>query len=224
MKKSIALVFPKSTFLENPLIFIQNPFCDIIKEGGINMRQLGRRMIDMTGKRFGKLLVLGFARISDDKQSMWLCQCDCGNTTIVRGFSLRCGDTKSCGCLLHEKIPKNKLPYGESAKHRVFNNYKKQASERGYAFELDYLTFIQITQKPCIYCGHFPSNKGCSYIYSAIERNEFFKFNGVDRIDNTQGYTLDNSAPCCEVCNRAKKDMSLEDFNLWIREIVEYNK
>ena len=34
---------------------------------------------------------------------MWLCECDCGNITIVSGNSLRTGNTQSCGCLGHSK-------------------------------------------------------------------------------------------------------------------------
>lgn len=34
-----------------------------------------------------------------NKNVMWLCRCDCGNITTVRTYSLKCGDTKSCGCI-----------------------------------------------------------------------------------------------------------------------------
>jgi hypothetical protein len=54
--------------------------------------------IDLTGKRFGKLAVTGFSHISKDGQACWECECDCGKVTIVRGGSLRRGDSKTCGC------------------------------------------------------------------------------------------------------------------------------
>lgn len=54
--------------------------------------------IDMTGKKHGKLQVLGFAGIHKDGQAYWNCLCDCGNTAIVAGNKLRSGHTVSCGC------------------------------------------------------------------------------------------------------------------------------
>lgn len=58
------------------------------------------KFYDHTGERFGRLVVLGRAGTSPDKQKTWLCQCDCGNTSIVRGGHLRTGSTSSCGCLV----------------------------------------------------------------------------------------------------------------------------
>lgn len=57
----------------------------------------------MIGKRFGKLLVVD-SDPKKDKHLMWKCLCDCGNTTSVRGSSLRGNRTKSCGCLQKESV------------------------------------------------------------------------------------------------------------------------
>ena len=58
---------------------------------------------DLTGKRFGKLVVLeedGFIKKSDGRNSrVWKCQCDCGNICHVQHVYLTGGDTKSCGCI-----------------------------------------------------------------------------------------------------------------------------
>lgn len=56
---------------------------------------------DLTGKRFGKLVVIGLAGIVNRK-TQWTAVCDCGNKTIVAGSTLNCGNTKSCGCLRRE--------------------------------------------------------------------------------------------------------------------------
>ena len=61
-----------------------------------------QKLKDLTGKRFGKLLVMKLAGKLNNRAA-WLCKCDCGNLVIVRGNSLKSGDTKSCGCLLKEK-------------------------------------------------------------------------------------------------------------------------
>lgn len=58
--------------------------------------------IDLTGQRFGRLTVI--KEIGKNKYSdyLWECLCDCGNTKIVTTNRLRCGITKSCGCLRKE--------------------------------------------------------------------------------------------------------------------------
>lgn len=62
--------------------------------------------IDMVGKRFGRLVVIEECGRDKFGQVTWKCLCDCGNETIVRGRSLRCGDIKSCGCLQLETMQK----------------------------------------------------------------------------------------------------------------------
>lgn len=52
--------------------------------------------VDLTGQRFGKLIVLG---ISNKNEYTWLCKCDCGGEKIVHGDNLKKGSTNSCGCL-----------------------------------------------------------------------------------------------------------------------------
>lgn len=46
--------------------------------------------------------------------------------------------------------------------------------------------------------------------------------NGIDRIDNNKGYTIDNVVPCCKMCNQAKNDYTLQEFQDWVEKI--YNK
>ena len=68
------------------------------------------RIKDLTSQRFGKLQVLRREGSLNGKPS-WLCQCDCGDTKIVRGSDLRSGHTTSCGCYLQEA--KSNLRHGK---------------------------------------------------------------------------------------------------------------
>ena len=55
---------------------------------------------DLTGQRFGKLVVLGECEERSNRGLvMWSCLCDCGKQTEVRTASLKNGNTKSCGCM-----------------------------------------------------------------------------------------------------------------------------
>lgn len=64
----------------------------------------GRPLTVHPGDRFGMLTVLERAEDGPRRQVRYLCQCDCGERVIVRALSLRCGDTKSCGCLRRERM------------------------------------------------------------------------------------------------------------------------
>ena len=60
------------------------------------------KALDLTGQRFGSLVAIRVAtkeETNNSKKRHWLCQCDCGNTTIVLTSYLTTGHTKSCGCL-----------------------------------------------------------------------------------------------------------------------------
>lgn len=55
---------------------------------------------DLTGQRFGMLTVLEPAEMGKRGVKRWLCRCDCGKLTIATPNNLKCGNKKSCGCLL----------------------------------------------------------------------------------------------------------------------------
>ena len=60
---------------------------------------------DLTGKRFGRLVVIGLAgRDEKNKKLLWSTICDCGNTKVVVGERLINGETASCGCLKKDLI------------------------------------------------------------------------------------------------------------------------
>lgn len=56
--------------------------------------------IDITDKKYGLLTVLKRdSEFHDDTKAYWICRCECGKETVVRGTDLRLGKVKSCGCL-----------------------------------------------------------------------------------------------------------------------------
>lgn len=78
------------------------------------------KLIDLSGKRFGKLGVVERAKNnngSEIKPAKWVCLCDCGNSTIVNGSSLKRGATISCGCLSESII-------SHEVKIYFINNYE----------------------------------------------------------------------------------------------------
>lgn len=55
--------------------------------------------IDLTGQRFGRLIVLEPTDKWYGGTTVWRCRCDCGTLVDVASIKLRKGLTKSCGCL-----------------------------------------------------------------------------------------------------------------------------
>jgi hypothetical protein len=78
-------------------------------------------MIDLTGERYGRLVVVEFDRLQKHK-TYWKCVCDCGMTVIATGNNLRSGNTKSCGCLHRETVRetgKSNATHSESHSNRT---------------------------------------------------------------------------------------------------------
>ena len=78
------------------------------------------KVIGLTGQKFGRLTVLGFDKQDNYRQYMWLCKCDCGNIVSVRGYSLRSGNTQSCGCLQKDINLKLRQTHGKT-NTRIYN-------------------------------------------------------------------------------------------------------
>jgi hypothetical protein len=81
-----------------------------------------RRLVDITNRRFGRLVVIQHAG-----SRYWKCQCDCGSIKLVQGGNLRAGLTRSCGCLNREMIITRSTTHGQggrktqTAEHRVWS-------------------------------------------------------------------------------------------------------
>lgn len=171
---------------------------------------------DITGRKFGKLKIIKRSYPNGKGfKAMWLCKCDCGKEKIIRGDAIKSGRTKSCGCLVGEWNKNNapaKLALGLANMRKVILSYKLGAKRRGLKYDLTEEQFKEITQKNCYYCGAKPNN-----IRNDITLNGHFIYNGLDRIDNSKGYIIDNVVPCCFTCNRRKSSSTLREYKGWIK-------
>ena len=70
-------------------------------------------LVDLTGRRFGDVIVISRAE-SKNKNSAWLCRCDCGNTFIASAPNLKSGKTKTCGCGVIRAVIKRSTKHGAS--------------------------------------------------------------------------------------------------------------
>lgn len=70
---------------------------------GLRIKSCGcLRVPDLTGRIFGRLIVISLSEIDSHGNRCWTCRCDCGQESIVPSTSLLSGNTKSCGCLHRE--------------------------------------------------------------------------------------------------------------------------
>ena len=105
---------------------------------------------DLTGRRFGKLVVLEYVGTNKNRCSIWKCQCDCGIIKNISGHDLKMGKTKSCNCLGDSKeesfirsfLEKNNISY---IKEYSFPDLK--TSKGGYP-RFDFAIF----SKDSLYC------------------------------------------------------------------------
>ena len=94
---------------------------------------MGRKAIDLTGQRFGKLTVIEKAETLN-KNARFKCRCDCGNEMIVESQKLRNGKTNSCGCLRIEAIKKANTTHGQT-KTRLYRIWHSMKSRCNYDFK-----------------------------------------------------------------------------------------
>ena len=159
--------------------------------------------IDEIGNKYGKLIVESREGTRGSKAT-WNCKCDCGQTRVVSGDLLRRGKTKSCGCKRGGR--RYTLPIGQASFNGALDRAIRSAQKRGYSWNLTSEQFKIITTKICYYCGELPKARQ----YKPTNGDYFH--NGIDRINNSVGYQVDNCVACCTKCNYAKHTMTQKEF------------
>lgn len=192
---------------------------------------------DLTGQTFDRLTVIervpGYHK--NTKQASWRCRCTCGVEVIHGAFSLTSGRSKTCGTCkpLQQKPHGNRVDPQQAAWNQYISRYKVSAKERGHIWALSEQEAKEVALQPCHYCGAAPASSTIArdqYIANCkregtvpdleFAEQKVLLCNGIDRVDNTKGYTRDNVVPCCTQCNRAKRDHSTEYFLAWARRLV----
>ena len=151
---------------------------------------------DLTGKTFGKLHVVEQAEDYVDKKGRhrdkWLCECECGNSTIVMGRNLkRKNGTRSCGCLGIEKLIQRNTKeniYDLNKEHGV--GYTSNTNEKFY-FSLEDYELIKS------YCWHEVITKVGYHVLKAWDIKEqkeitMAELLGCKNYDHANRNTLDN--------------------------------
>lgn len=141
-------------------------------------------------------------------------QCVCG---VIKEMQTPIyNKSKSCGCSRYTDLkPRIQKELTDNA---AFNSlyatqYGRRAAQRGYTFQLSKEQFRSLTSANCHYCGIEPHRIHRS------GRSEY-TYNGIDRADNSIGYTFDNSRSACFTCNQAKHSMTTQEFESWLQRLI----
>lgn len=143
----------------------------------------GKNIIDISGRRFGKLVVDALA--TNNGRAYWLCKCDCGNTKIINGSTLRRGITKSCGCISHGLMYKGSGLLSKSYWNRIVKGANLRNIELSITID-DAWKLYQEQNGLCALSG-LPI-----ILVTDFTNKHHLQTASLDRINNQEGYNIDN--------------------------------
>lgn len=170
---------------------------------------------DLIGQKFGELTVIANTGLRCSNGCvLWLVRCLCGKELkkTSGSFKRTKNPQRSCGCIPH----KYKVA-GEGSLRNAYLNYRNNAKNHKKNFQLTMEQFKFITSQNCFYCNLTPKQT------TGKLRNDRpnYYHNGIDRVNSSIGYVLENCVPCCKQCNYSKRDMSKEEFKTFIKRVYE---
>lgn len=147
----------------------------------------------MIGKRFGRLVVLKVAdpiRLTNGKpRQRVLCQCDCGNTKVIRTDDVRSGNNRSCGCLHTEANRTRGIEHGDNKKGNRAAEYHSWAMMLQRCFNPNFPGFAYYGARGIAVCQAWQDS------YSAFLKDmgrKPSKDHTIDRINNDGNYEPGN--------------------------------
>ena len=142
------------------------------------------KFIDITGQRFGRLIVIERST-KRGKQVYWRCMCDCGDVSVVRGSCLRCGNTKSCGCLNLQKMNERRTRHGKH-RERIYQIWLHMRQRCANPKDPSYYLYGGRGISVCKEWGDFMT------FYRWAMDEGYSENLTIDRIDNNGNYTPEN--------------------------------
>lgn len=149
-----------------------------------------------------------------------------GTSRYYRVKCLKCGteSVKSLKTIIATKCEcdacksgNHKIPTLDAPFNCVKSSYMRGAADRSLEWSLTDSEFGNLIFGDCFYCNSKPKEYSSDYKYN--KTNEKFLRNGIDRLDSSKGYTVNNCVTCCDICNRMKMNMNKDDFIEHIKKI-----
>ena len=151
--------------------------------------------IDLTGHKYGRVTVVSYFGHKNGKTA-WNCLCECGNTFVTNGNSLRTGRTSSCGCYKNERRAKANIKHG--LKHHPL--YKVHQTMKRRCYNKNDKKYKNYGARGIKICDEWLGEDGFVNFYHWAINNGFKQDklpNGlnkysIDRIDNDGNYEPSN--------------------------------
>lgn len=144
------------------------------------------KMIDLTGKRFGRLTVIEQSSSTERGLARWLCKCDCGNYCVSAGVDLRRGHVKSCGCLQKEQAKAVKTKHG--LRYTKLNGIWKSMKKRCH--NENELSYSNYGGRGITVCDEWKEDFQAFYDWAMA--NGYRNGLSIDRIDVNGNYCPEN--------------------------------
>lgn len=141
-------------------------------------------MIDLTGERFGRLMVVSATRLKG--KLAWECDCDCGNTHIVQSKYLHAGKVNSCGCIRRERSRSGVAAFKHGHCSHPLYNVWRGLHERCYNEKTE--SYRHYGGRGIKVCERWSDFK--NFLKDMGERP--LPTDTIDRIDNNGDYEPDN--------------------------------
>ena len=147
---------------------------------------MSRPCRNLTGQRFNRLTVLESAGRNWQGKDFWRCRCDCGNETVVVGYNLISGHTKTCGCLHAEVLSEINTTHGHTGEriHNIWRFMKDRCNNPNNDGYKNY------GGRGISVCDEWVDNFQDFYDWSM--RNGYSDELSIDRIDYNGNYSPDN--------------------------------
>lgn len=163
---------------------------------------------DLTGRRFGKLVVLSRTRDERTQRPVWECQCDCGNKKLVTSSDLTHGRVMSCGCFHSEMVAKRNFRHGLK-RHPLYMVWR-DIKDRCYNSKN--IGYHRYGGRGILMCDEWLNSPDVFIRWG--ETHGYEKGLQIDRIDNDKGYSPDNCRfVTCHDNNRNKSTNYFVEYN-----------
>ncbi len=194
-----AFTTPKTRLDRGRRLYCNKGSCDY------NVRKL-------IGQEIGPYRILSW----DNRHKKYKCLCKfCSSETLVRGpqikINVKCGNCQRFG----PQEKKRRVKCAVLSTH--YKRYIREAERRDLSFDLSEEEFESLVLKNCAYCNAEPFKRR-SPRKGETDKN----YSGLDRINNLQGYAIENCVPCCINCNVSKSDLDLAAWFQLIKRIYEH--